>query len=62
MSTNLIHLDESQVEKHLTWPLVYDAVEQALFAIPETKASDTQPSAQQPARSFTGTPSGKSIV
>lgn len=58
MSSNLIHLTESQVKQLLNWPLVYEAVEEALSAITATKSNEAQPVANQPARSFTRSPNG----
>lgn len=58
MSSNLIHLTESQVKQLLNWPLVYEAVEEALSAITATKANEAQPVANQPARSFTRSKNG----
>lgn len=58
MSSNLIHVTESQVAELLNWPLVYEAVKEALSAITATKANETQPVAHQPSRSFTRTRKG----
>lgn len=42
---SIINLSEEQVASLLTWPLVYDAVEQALRSVSEIRTSDAQPSA-----------------
>lgn len=48
-----VNLTEEQVKDLLDWPLVCDAVEQALRSICEFRVSDNQPTAKQPARTFT---------
>lgn len=55
----IISLSEEEVANLLTWPLVYDAVEQALRAVPETRTSEAQPTANQPARIVTSTGKGR---
>lgn len=56
---SIISLSEEEVANLLTWPLVYDAVEQALRAVPETRTSEAQPTANQPARIVTSTGKGR---
>lgn len=56
---SVVNLNESQVKGLLTWPLVYEAVEQALRSIPETRTSESQPTANQPTRIFTPAGNGK---
>lgn len=58
MSSKLLHLTESQVSEVLNWPVVYEAVEQALGAITTSKANDSQSTAFQPTRNFTRTQDG----
>lgn len=58
---SVVNLTEAQVEQLLSWPLVNDAVEQALSAITEIRTSDSQPIANQPARIFTPTGNGKGL-
>lgn len=50
---SVINLNEEQVLELLDWPLVFDAVEQSLRSICETKVSEDQPTAKQPTRIFT---------
>lgn len=61
MATGLVHLTESRVAELLNWPLVYEAVEQALSAITKRKANDQQPTSVQPPRSFTPSDNGEHI-
>lgn len=58
MSSKLLHLSESQVLKVLNWPVVYETVEQALGAVTNKKANNSQSTAFQPARNFTRTQDG----
>lgn len=55
----VVNIDESQVKEILNWPLVCEAVEQALRSICETRVSDDQPTSNQPTRIFTVPPNGK---
>lgn len=57
-----INLTEDQVAALLNWPLVCDAVEQALRSVCETRVSDDQPTSMQPARSKTLTDQGKNSI
>lgn len=56
---SVVNLTEEQVKCLLTWPLVYEAVEQALRSITEIRTSETQPTANQPERIFTPAGNGK---
>lgn len=53
------NLSEDQVKDLLSWPLVNDAVEQALRSITEIRTSESQPTARQPTRTFTPAGNGK---
>lgn len=46
----------------LEWPLVYDAIEQALRSITETRTDESQPTFNQPTRIFTVPPNGKGVL
>lgn len=58
---SVVNLTEAEVEQLLSWPLVNDAVEQALSAITEIRTGDSQPTANQPARIFTPVGNGKGL-
>lgn len=58
MSSQILHLSESQVKEVLNWPVIYDAVEQALAAITSTKATEDQSRAVQQPRNFTRADNG----
>lgn len=58
---SVVSLSESQVKDLLNWPLVYEAVEQSLRSITETRTDNSQPTAVQPTRIFTPTPNGKGL-
>lgn len=58
----VLNLTESQVLELLDWPLVFNAVEQALRSICKTKVGDDQPTAVQPTRIFTPTEKGIDVV
>lgn len=53
-----INLTEEQVKFLMDWPLVCDAVEQALRSPCEFRVNDEQPTSNQPARTFTRTEQG----
>lgn len=57
-SMSLINLNESQVKELLDWPIVYEAVEEALRSVCENRVSEDQPTSNQPARSFTAPTNG----
>lgn len=48
-----LFISEKKVKELLTWPLVYEATEQALIGICKLQISQDQPVAHQPARSLT---------
>ncbi len=48
-----LYISEDEVKKYLTWPLIYEACEQALRSVSKT-TSLNQPSAIQPARQRIG--------
>lgn len=56
---SVVNLAEDQVKGLLSWPLVYEAVEQALRSITEIRTSESQPTANQPTRIFTPAGNGK---
>lgn len=45
-----LYITEDEVKKLLSWPLVFEACEQALRSVSKTRANENQPSAKQPAR------------
>lgn len=55
---SVISLTEQQVKDLLEWPLVCDAVEEALRSICEFRVNENQPAAVQPTRIFTPTEKG----
>lgn len=55
---SVVHITEERVKELLDWPLICDAVEQALRAICENRTSDDQPTSRQPVRTFTPTEKG----
>lgn len=59
---SIVNITEEQVLELLDWPLVFDAVEQSLRSICETRVNEDQPTAKQPTRIFTPTEKGTIIV
>lgn len=59
---SVTNLNEEQVRSVLTWPLVYEAIEQSLRAIVRTRTSDDQPTSNQPTRIFTHPPGGRGAL
>lgn len=55
---SVVNISEKQVLELLDWPLVFDAVEQSLRSICETRVNEDQPTAKQPTRIFTPTEKG----
>lgn len=47
---SVVNLQEEQVKELLDWPLVCNAVEQALLSVCKERMSDSQPSSIQPVR------------
>ena len=45
-----LYISEDDVKKLLSWPLIFEACEQALRSVCKTKINEKQPSAIQPAR------------
>lgn len=45
-----LFIREDEVKKFLSWPLIYEACEQALRSVCKIKTNETQPTALQPAR------------
>lgn len=45
-----LYISEDEVKELLSWPLIFEACEQALKAVSKAKTSENQPSAIQPAR------------
>lgn len=56
MSSELVILNEEQVKELLDWEIVYEAVDQALRSIPQTRVGDDQPTSVQKARVYTPVP------
>lgn len=59
---SVTNLNEEQVKSVLSWPLVYEAVEQSLRSIVKTRISGSQPTSNQPTRIFTHPPGGKGAL
>lgn len=55
-------LNEKRVEELLTWPLIFEAVEQALMSVSVAPDNQTLPVSSQPARSFTVLPDNSGVL
>lgn len=59
---SITNLNEEQVKSVLSWPLVYDAIEQSLRSVATIRTSGSQPVSNQPTRIFTHPPSGNGAL